>query len=113
VPALTEAESVAVVAFLEALPDDRVRFRKAPVDAPDIFVPNGHLGDHTRTADADGDGQADDLLVRVPAVGTNGGPELPGFLVFPWFRPRRRTVRGACPYHIRSPPAATSTSPVT
>jgi cytochrome c peroxidase len=82
VPVLTEAEVDALVAFMEALTDERVRYARAPFDHPEIFVPNGHPGDHTFTIDADGDGQADDALVRIPAVGAAGGPELPGFLEF-------------------------------
>jgi cytochrome c peroxidase len=82
VPLLTEAEVDALVAFMEALTDERVRYREAPFDHPEIFVPNGHRGDHTFTIDADDDGQADDVLIRIPAVGAEGGPELKGFLEF-------------------------------
>ena len=66
----------------EALTDERVRFRRAPFDNPQLFVPNGHPGDETMTEDGDGDGQADDDLVQIPPVGAAGGPELKGFLEF-------------------------------
>jgi hypothetical protein len=79
-PALTEAEITALVAFLEALTDDRVRYQRAPFDHPELFVPNGHAGDATYTTDANGDAQADEVLVRIPAVGMDDGPELPGCL---------------------------------
>jgi hypothetical protein len=82
VPGLTGAEVDALVAFMEALTDERVRYAQAPFDHPELFVPNGHPGDHTFTIDADGDGQADDLFERIPAVGAEGGPELAGFLEF-------------------------------
>jgi cytochrome c peroxidase len=82
VPALTGAEVDALVAFMEALTDDRVRYAKAPFDHPEILVPNGHPGDDASTIDTNGDGQADDVLIRVAAVGAEGGAELPGFLEF-------------------------------
>ena len=80
VPDLTEDEIAAVIAFLEALTDERVLYRRAPFDHPQLFVPNGHAGDSTVTVDANGDGLADDLMIEIPAVGAAGGPPLPGFL---------------------------------
>jgi cytochrome c peroxidase len=79
VPNLTSAEVDALVAFLEALTDERVLFRRAPFDHPQLFVPNGHAGP-PGTRDADGNGLADDMFVEIPAVGASGGPPLPGFL---------------------------------
>ena len=79
VPTLTPAEIDAIVAFLEALTDERVLFRRAPFDHPQLFVPNGHAGP-PGTRDADGDGLADDIFIEIPAVGAAGGPPLPGFL---------------------------------
>ena len=43
-PALTPEEIDALVAFLEALTDERVLYRRAPFDHPQLFVPNGHRG---------------------------------------------------------------------
>ena len=80
IPSLTDDEVTAVVAFLEALTDERVRYRRAPFDHPQLFVPNGHLGDDVNSTDADGDGRADDLMIEIRAVGADGGPPLPGFL---------------------------------
>jgi hypothetical protein len=80
VPILTADEIDAVVAFLEALTDERVLYRRAPFDHPQLFVPNGHPGGSTATIDANGDGLADDLMIEIPAVGAAGGPPLPGFL---------------------------------
>jgi cytochrome c peroxidase len=80
VPSLTSEEIDALVAFLETLTDERVLYRRAPFDHPQIFVPNGHPGDSSSTIDADGDGLADDLMVEIPAVGAAGGAPLPGFL---------------------------------
>lgn len=79
VPALTSDEVDAIVAFLEALTDERVLYRRAPFDHPQLFVPNGHPGNSTATVDANGDGLADDLMIEIPAVGAAGGPALPGF----------------------------------
>jgi cytochrome c peroxidase len=80
VAGLTDEEIDAVVAFLEALTDDRVLYRRAPFDHPQLFVPNGHPGNWTYVLDTDGDGKADDLMVEIPAVGAAGSTPLPGFL---------------------------------
>jgi cytochrome c peroxidase len=80
VPSLTSDEIDALVAFLETLTDERVLYRRAPFDHPQLFVPNGHPGDASATVDADGNGLADDLMVEIPAVGAAGGDPLPGFL---------------------------------
>jgi cytochrome c peroxidase len=88
VPLLNSDETDALVAFLEALTDPRVLYRRAPFDHPQLFVPNGHPGDSSSTIDADGNGRADDLMIEVPAVGAAGGAPLPGFLE-DVFGPRR------------------------
>jgi len=80
VPILTPDEIDAIVAFMESLTDERVLYQRAPFDHPQIFVPNGHPGNSSSTADANGDGLADDLMVEIPAVGAGGGAPLPGFL---------------------------------
>ena len=79
-PALAEDEINALVAFMEALTDERVLYRRAPFDHPQLFVPNGHPGDHTATVDSNADGLADDVMIEIPAVGAAGGAPLPGFL---------------------------------
>src|SRR5262249_23505093 len=78
VPALNSDEIDAIVAFLESLTDERVLYRRAPFDHPQLFVPNGHPGGSISTTDANGDGLADDLFVEIPAVGAAGGAPLPG-----------------------------------
>ncbi len=40
---LNQGERTAIVAFLKALSDDRVRFQRAPFDHPSICVPDGHV----------------------------------------------------------------------
>ncbi|HKQ73695.1 MAG TPA: cytochrome c peroxidase [Blastocatellia bacterium] len=80
IPSLASDEINAIVAFLEALTDERVLYRRAPFDHPQLFVPNGHPGDSRSTIDANGDGLADDLMIEIPAVGAAGGAPLPGFL---------------------------------
>ena len=80
VPSLTSDEIDAIVAFLESLTDERVLYRRAPFDHPQIFVPNGHPGGSRSTTDANEDGLADDIMIEIPAVGAEGGPPLPGFL---------------------------------
>jgi hypothetical protein len=80
VPSLTPDEIDAIVAFLESLTDERVLYRRAPFDHPQLFVPNGHHGDPSGVTDENGDGLADDRTVVIPAVGAEGGAPLPGFL---------------------------------
>jgi cytochrome c peroxidase len=80
VPSLNDFEIDAIVAFLESLTDERVLYRRAPFDHPQIFVPNGHPGGPRSTTDANKDGLADDIMIEIPAVGAQGGPALPGFL---------------------------------
>jgi cytochrome c peroxidase len=84
VPSLTTDETEAIVEFLETLTDERVIFRRAPFDHPQLFVPNGHPGDSISTQDANYDGQADDVMIMIPAVGAAGGTPLPGFLDGPF-----------------------------
>jgi cytochrome c peroxidase len=79
-PTMTSDEIDALVAFMETLTDERVLYRRAPFDHPQLFVPNGHPGDSSATTDVNGDGLADDLLAIIPAVGAEGGDPLPGFL---------------------------------
>jgi cytochrome c peroxidase len=80
VPLLTADEVDAIVAFLESLADERVLYRRAPFDHPQLFVPNGHPGNSRSTRDDNEDGLADDKMIEIPAVGAAGGPALPGFL---------------------------------
>jgi hypothetical protein len=80
VPTLAADEQRAIVAFLKELTDDRVRYRQAPFDHPQLFVPNGEVGDDNYVADHDGDGLADDQFVEIYAVGSDGYSPLPGFL---------------------------------
>lgn len=76
---LTSKEKDAMVAFLKALTDERVRYRKAPFDHPQLFIPNGHVGD-TVTVVNNGSGEATDIITELPATGSNGGTALRSFL---------------------------------
>ena len=60
-----------LVDFLKSLTDERVRYRRAPFDHPELLVPNGHTG---VTA-----GLAVDDVVVIQAVGRNGGTPLKTF----------------------------------
>ena len=84
IPVLTSSEIDALVAFMTALTDERVLYRRAPFDHPQLFVPNGHVGDSSIVADDNLDGLADDVMIEIPAVGAAGGPPLPGFLEGPF-----------------------------
>lgn len=63
----------ALIAFLHALTDDRVRKQKAPFDHPELTIPNGH-----RTINQEA-GIALDADVVLPAVGKKGGTVLKSF----------------------------------
>ena len=79
IPLLTSDEIDAIVAFLEALTDERVLYRRAPFDHPQLFVPNGHPGfqlDHRRRWRRFGR-RPDD---RDTGSWAAGGNPLPGFL---------------------------------
>jgi cytochrome c peroxidase len=80
VPQLSAVEQAAVVAFLRTLTDERVRYRRAPFDHPQLFVPNGQAYDVANgLQDPLRPGQAVDVMVEIPAVGRAGGPALPTF----------------------------------
>ena len=70
---LTQAQKDDLVAFLLSLTDERVRFQRAPFDHPSICVPHGHRTDRG-VLQSDGNGQALDDLMCLPAVGANGAP---------------------------------------
>jgi cytochrome c peroxidase len=71
----------ALAAFMaRPLTDERVRFKRAPFDHPQILVPHGHPGSENSVTD-DGTGRATDDLIEVQAVGRNGiGQPLRPFL---------------------------------
>jgi hypothetical protein len=68
---LSQAEQDALVSFLKALTDERVRYHAAPFDHPEVIVPNGHPG-NTSYVNGDGNGQALDSFITIPAVGKKG-----------------------------------------
>jgi cytochrome c peroxidase len=76
---LSPKEKDALVAFMRALTDERVRLRKAPFDHPQLLIPNGHVGDTVAVASS-GNGEATDIITELPATGRNGGTPLRSFL---------------------------------
>jgi cytochrome c peroxidase len=74
----TEDELAALEAWLVSLTDERVRHRRAPFDHPQLFVPNGHVGDSTQTPSVLG--LALDQFLTIPATGRDGAAPLPPFL---------------------------------
>jgi cytochrome c peroxidase len=74
----TEVELQALEAWLLSLTDERVREQRAPFDHPQLFVPNGHLGNAMHVPSAFG--LALDRFEEVPAVGRHGGAPLGKFL---------------------------------
>jgi cytochrome c peroxidase len=74
---LTAQERTELVAFLEALTDDRVRFEQAPFDHPAICVPMGHAESspgvpRPDTSAGGSRSTAADEAALVPAVGRDG-----------------------------------------
>ncbi|MEO5574052.1 MAG: cytochrome c peroxidase [Gammaproteobacteria bacterium] len=77
----------AVIAFLLALTDERVRWQKAPFDHPQLFIPDGQQGDQLSVID-DGSGKARDNILILPAIGANGAVQpLQPFLGLSPFQP--------------------------
>ena len=70
---LTAAEKNALVAFLMAFTDERVRYEKAPFDHPGLCVSNGAmLNNHTAVADPTAPGKATQVTKCIPPVGRLG-----------------------------------------
>ncbi|MBL8231077.1 MAG: hypothetical protein JNL98_21475 [Bryobacterales bacterium] len=74
--AATTSQKAALVAFLKALTDARVRHQRAPFDHPELCVPDGHLelrpGVLLPGASARFPASAADRWISVPAVGAYG-----------------------------------------
>jgi cytochrome c peroxidase len=89
---LSEAQKDALVSFLMALTDERVRFHRAPFDHPSLKIPNGHPNPIASDGVLYQPGnvqKAKDMFVEIPAVGRFGMVSpLPNF-----------------PVHNASPPA--------
>lgn len=66
-----------LIAFLRTLTDERVRYRRAPFDHPEIAVPSGHVGDHLRMPAGNtlGAGLGVDSFEVLPAVGADGATQ--------------------------------------
>jgi cytochrome c peroxidase len=72
-----EGESVtaaaALVRFLEALTDERVRYEQAPFDHPELVIPDGHAGNQKKITRIVDD-RAAGIPRVIPAVGADGAP---------------------------------------
>ncbi len=60
-----------LIEFLVALTDPRVRNESGVFDHPELFVPNGHLGDNVLLSCVEGGVACDDILA-IPAIGRFG-----------------------------------------
>ena len=68
---LSQSDKQALVAFLESLTDPRVAKHAAPFDHPQLYVPNGEVGDDTAVT-IDGFRNGMDDLMEIPATGSGG-----------------------------------------
>ncbi len=68
---LSQADKQALVAFLQSLTDPRVAKHAAPFDHPQLYIPNGEVGDQN-TVNIEGFRNAMDDLLEIPAVGSGG-----------------------------------------
>ncbi|MBY5945715.1 cytochrome-c peroxidase [Photobacterium rosenbergii] len=68
---LTDYEKKALVAFMKALTDERVRQEKAPFDHPQLFIPNGVEGDENY-AETNVNGSSREEWIEIPMVGAYG-----------------------------------------
>lgn len=82
-----EPRQEAVVEFMKALTDERVRWEMAPFDHPELFLPSGAALDTNGEAVQGllGLNESDDSLLVLPAVGAGGraaigAPPVKGFL---------------------------------
>ena len=75
------SEQAALVAFLKALSDDRVRYQRAPFDHPQLCVANGAMTPIQLTTNGGTrfTNEAKDNFVEIPAVGAAGGAPLQTF----------------------------------
>lgn len=76
-----EPRQEAVVAFLKALTDERVRWESAPFDHPSLDIPNGAIGDDIDVGDGLAGilaGESSDNMVTLPATGAGGRTALDG-----------------------------------
>lgn len=78
---LDAADKAKLVALMKAMTDDRVVNQSAPFDHPQLFVPNGHPGDHTVVTNNGHNEATDDFstFLEVKATGANGGVAQPTF----------------------------------
>jgi cytochrome c peroxidase len=68
---LNANERAALVAFMKALTDDRVKFQRAPFDHPELCIPNGHKAT-AQTSDSRYLFSADENWAAIPATGRSG-----------------------------------------
>jgi hypothetical protein len=80
---LSDAQEEALVAFMVALTDERVRRNAQPFDRPELRIPSGYSGDYvslTSVQSVDGVLQGRDHFLVLPATGKAGGEPIPTFL---------------------------------
>jgi cytochrome c peroxidase len=75
---INQRDGAALIAFMEALTDDRVAFERAPFDHPSLCVPVGHVesspGVPALDSETDSRTSALDRWALIPASGQQGNP---------------------------------------
>jgi cytochrome c peroxidase len=100
---LSASDQAALVAFIKATSDDRVRYEKAPFDHPQLCVPNGEKMPISGASNGSFNNEAVDNMVEIAAVGAAGGPALQSFAELigaaPSSGPRAHDMTQACTMH--------------
>jgi cytochrome c peroxidase len=78
---LSVSDKAALVSFLKALTDERVRWEKAPFDHPSLTIPNGEAGDQFKLTGSGTKNYASDNTLALPAIGAAGRTKSQGPLV--------------------------------
>ena len=73
---LTQQEKDALVAFMVATTDQRVKFQKAPFDHPSLMISNGHPANGGALIfDSVSKDGATDSMLAIPSVGRHGSAQ--------------------------------------
>ncbi len=107
---LSSSDQLALVEFMHALSDDRVKFERAPFDHPQLCVPDGEKTLQAPNLQPNGSPdprfqhEAMDNMVEIPEIGALGGPQLQTFAELigaaPSTGPRGHDLQKACTMNL-------------